>query len=288
MSCLRTQSSVLQSKIKTDFYELDADESNAPGKSWYSWRYKETLEGLEICRYRFGLEHAFQRYHGEREQIATVHCSKSCNMKFCDGGQTANSESISGLNLDPHEQMHLSDKENSSNTSMRDANDGKFNDGKFNDGKFNIANAAYRQANWSKMKDGQPNGSQYSGVSVNSVPVIVHGSAKQVMSNENMRNGCFVYNPMPIRRKSSKNHVPYENKDTQYWTQRIKNNVAARRSRESRRRKEIEVMKRYKSLCDENEALRKENMHLQHKVLSLENLMFAVKKDLSQEAIYRK
>ena len=222
-----------------DFYELDADYSNAPSKSSYSWRYKDTIgEALESCRYQFGLEHAFQRYQ---------------------------------------KQMHLSDKENSSTALV----------GGINDIKYNIANAAERQADCNTITEGQQNGNLYSGVGVNSVPVIVHGGAKQVTSNQNTRNSHFVYNPMPIRRKSSKKHVPHENKDTRYWTQRIKNNVAARRSRESRRRKEMEVMKRCKSLHDENETLRRENLHLQEKVLSLENLMFVFKKDLSK-AIYMK
>ena len=220
--------------FSVDFYELDAGYSNAPGKSLYSWRYKDTIgEAYESCRYHFGLEHAFHRYQ---------------------------------------KQMHLSDKENSSTSPV----------GGTNDSKYNIANAAYSQTDCNTITEGQQNGNLYNGVSVNSVPVIVHGSAKQVTSNQNTRNGHFVYNPMPIRRKSSKKHIPHENKDTHYWTQRIKNNVAARRSRESRRRKEIEVMRRCKSLYDENETLRRENLHLQDKVLSLENLMFVFKKDLSK------
>ena len=150
-----------------------------------------------------------------------------------------------------------------------------------NDSKHNIENTAYMQIDWSKVKKDQQNGSLYNGVNVSSVPVIVYGSARQVTSSRNVRNDQFIYNPIPIRRKSSKKLVPQEKKDTHYWTKRIKNNVAARRSRDKRRREEIEVMKRCKSLYDENETLRRANMQLQDRVLSLESLMFAVKKDLS-------
>ena len=36
-------------------------------------------------------------------------------------------------------------------------------------------------------------------------------------------------------------HVPEEKKDGRYWSRRIKNNVAARRSREARRLKENQI-----------------------------------------------
>merc|ERR1712156_1255323 len=40
--------------------------------------------------------------------------------------------------------------------------------------------------------------------------------------------------PQPIIRKRKKTYVPDESKDERYWENRMKNNVAARRSREAR------------------------------------------------------
>ncbi|CAG2175828.1 unnamed protein product, partial [Oppiella nova] len=75
----------------------------------------------------------------------------------------------------------------------------------------------------------------------------------------------------PMHRKSRKQVTPEEHKDERYWTKRAKNNCAAKRSRESRRQRENQIvlranylerenreLKRYvKRLEDENRELRK-------------------------------
>ncbi|XP_053211696.1 hepatic leukemia factor-like [Panonychus citri] len=50
--------------------------------------------------------------------------------------------------------------------------------------------------------------------------------------------------PQPIMRKSRKQHVPDTLKDARYWARRVKNNMAAKRSREARRLKENQIVLR--------------------------------------------
>lgn len=64
--------------------------------------------------------------------------------------------------------------------------------------------------------------------------------------------------PQPIIRKRKKTYVPEESKDDRYWENRMKNNVAARRSREARRLKENQIALRAAFLEKENKVLRKE------------------------------
>ena len=47
--------------------------------------------------------------------------------------------------------------------------------------------------------------------------------------------------PQPILRKRKKQHVSDEMKNEQYWQKRIKNNNAARKSREAKRLRENQV-----------------------------------------------
>jgi len=58
--------------------------------------------------------------------------------------------------------------------------------------------------------------------------------------------------PQPIIRKRKKAFVPSEEKDNKYWEKRIKNNVAARRSREARRLKENQIALRTAFLEKQN------------------------------------
>jgi hypothetical protein len=58
-------------------------------------------------------------------------------------------------------------------------------------------------------------------------------------------------------KKRGKKFVPNELKDDKYWARRIKNNVAAKRSRDARRMKENQIAVRAKYLERENDALRK-------------------------------
>jgi len=50
--------------------------------------------------------------------------------------------------------------------------------------------------------------------------------------------------------------VPDEQKDQKYWERRKRNNEAAKRSREARRLKEVEVSKRCDDLQQSNDQLR--------------------------------
>lgn len=62
--------------------------------------------------------------------------------------------------------------------------------------------------------------------------------------------------PQPIIRKRKKQYVPTDSKDGKYWEKRIKNNIAARRSREARRLKENQIALRAAFLEKENGALK--------------------------------
>ena len=62
--------------------------------------------------------------------------------------------------------------------------------------------------------------------------------------------------PQPIIRKRGKKFVPSEQKDEKYWHRRLKNNVAARRSREARRLKENQIAMRAAFLERENQFLK--------------------------------
>nr|XP_039256591.1 hepatic leukemia factor-like isoform X1 [Styela clava]XP_039256593.1 hepatic leukemia factor-like isoform X1 [Styela clava] len=71
--------------------------------------------------------------------------------------------------------------------------------------------------------------------------------------------------PQPIIRKARKVHVPDDCKDEKYWQKRVKNNVAAKRSREARRIKENQIAMRTKFLEKENS-----NLHGEVKALRVE------------------
>lgn len=62
--------------------------------------------------------------------------------------------------------------------------------------------------------------------------------------------------PQPIIRKRKKHYVPQEGKDGKYWEKRIKNNIAARRSREARRLKENQIALRAAFLEKQNGSLK--------------------------------
>jgi len=64
--------------------------------------------------------------------------------------------------------------------------------------------------------------------------------------------------PQPIIRKRKRIYVPEDSKDDRYWNNRIKNNVAARRSREARRLKENQIALRAAFLEKENRILKQE------------------------------
>lgn len=64
--------------------------------------------------------------------------------------------------------------------------------------------------------------------------------------------------PQPMIKKARKMLVPDEQKDEKYWSRRLKNNEAAKRSRDARRLKENQITVRAAFLERENAALRQE------------------------------
>ena len=84
------------------------------------------------------------------------------------------------------------------------------------------------------------------------------------------RNSKYVYNPLPITKKADRKFVTQSDKDEKYWERRIKNNVAAKRSRDLRRQKEIEVTEKFRALENENALLKEEVHRLRLKATELE------------------
>ena len=84
------------------------------------------------------------------------------------------------------------------------------------------------------------------------------------------RNSKYVYNPMPISKKADRKFVSQGEKDEKYWERRIKNNVAAKRSRDMRRQKEIEISEKQRKLECENTFLKEEIKRLRAKAVMLE------------------
>eukprot|EP00112_Aurelia_sp_Birch-Aquarium-sp1_P024829 Seg800.12 transcript_id=Seg800.12/GoldUCD/mRNA.D3Y31 product="Thyrotroph embryonic factor" protein_id=Seg800.12/GoldUCD/D3Y31 len=85
----------------------------------------------------------------------------------------------------------------------------------------------------------------------------------------------YKYNPQPVCHKGDRNFVPDLMKDEDYWERRERNNRAAKKSREDRRRKEVEVVKK---LAD----LEKRNADLQARAEGLERRNHYLEKKLKQ------
>ena len=93
----------------------------------------------------------------------------------------------------------------------------------------------------------------------------------------------YHYDPKPLTSKNTRRLVPNEEKNDQYWTRRMRNNKAARKSREYRRQKEMEVLTTMKFLEEENVRLKyfidnfaKTNQQLQGEVIHLKHQLAAV------------
>ncbi|XP_068701916.1 thyrotroph embryonic factor-like [Montipora foliosa] len=84
------------------------------------------------------------------------------------------------------------------------------------------------------------------------------------------RSAKYVYNPLPISKKADRKFVCQAEKDEKYWERRIKNNVAAKRSRDMRRQKEIEISEKFKTLERENARLKNEVQTLRMQAVELE------------------
>ena len=90
----------------------------------------------------------------------------------------------------------------------------------------------------------------------------------------------YKYDPKPLeRRKNPRSFVPDDKKSKEYWDKRKKNNVAARKSREDRRKKEIEILKTVENLKNDNLKLKiyaqkvsSENQNLKYEIDMLKRL----------------
>ena len=74
---------------------------------------------------------------------------------------------------------------------------------------------------------------------------------------------CFDWQFLPIssRKRRKQTHVPVESKDDKYWARRMKNNEAAKRSRDMR-------IKREKVVFEENSRLEQQNRDLRSELVS--------------------
>eukprot|EP00794_Sanderia_malayensis_P015710 gene15710-17295_t len=102
------------------------------------------------------------------------------------------------------------------------------------------------------------------------VSVIVRAASGKDCTIEGGDNRNYIYNPLPIRKKSKKKLVPVNAKDGHYWMLRIKNNISAKKSREHRRKKEIEVIKTCDTLVKENDVLKRENTSLKATLFAMQ------------------
>merc|ERR1712012_1541968 len=94
-------------------------------------------------------------------------------------------------------------------------------------------------------------------------------------SNYDAANGMFIAQATSAlgRKRRKQTHVPDGNKDEKYWARRLKNNEAAKKSRDMRTRREKVIFEEnmrlesmVKELRNENEALSTENKELQLKL----------------------
>lgn len=87
--------------------------------------------------------------------------------------------------------------------------------------------------------------------------------------------------PVPIKNKGPKRLVPDGEKDGSYWEKRKKNNLAAKRSRESRRNRDNQVTER-------TAFLESENMTLKNSINEVRSEILDVKEKLQQyQLLYR-
>ena len=73
-------------------------------------------------------------------------------------------------------------------------------------------------------------------------------SDKEKRIRQRRKPRTYKYNPKPVLQKGDRTNVPDALKDREYWERRQRNNEAARKSREERRRKELEVLDKMTSL----------------------------------------
>ncbi|KAI5105972.1 D site-binding protein [Silurus meridionalis] len=79
--------------------------------------------------------------------------------------------------------------------------------------------------------------------------------------------------PQPVIKKARKMLVPDSLKDDKYWSRRLKNNEAAKRSRDARRVKENQISVRAAFLERENAALRQEVANMRKELGRCRNIL---------------
>lgn len=94
------------------------------------------------------------------------------------------------------------------------------------------------------------------------------------------RGKMYTYKPAPMVKKSERRFINAEQKDETYWERRKRNNAAAKKSRESRREKEIEVNRRCDLLKKDNEGMKFSIMNLQERNKQLESSLSIYKEIL--------
>lgn len=95
-------------------------------------------------------------------------------------------------------------------------------------------------------------------------------NSDQTSQEDHDINYKYNYNPLPMKRKAQRQFVTDTEKDDKYWKRRTRNNEAARRSRDMRRQREIEISTQCKELEKENARLKKELQKLKDKANKLE------------------
>ena len=108
---------------------------------------------------------------------------------------------------------------------------------------------------------------------------------KRAARKRGRRQSDYVYNPRPVGKKSCRKFVSREEKDDRYWMQRLRNNQAAKKSREARRQKEIETLRKCSDLQKENQRLREYIVQLESKAADLDRKVQLYDKMMSNEKV---
>lgn len=103
-------------------------------------------------------------------------------------------------------------------------------------------------------------------------------SSEDQISKEDEDSYEYKYNPLPMKKKAKRQFINDGEKDDKYWKRRKRNNEAARRSRDMRRQREIEISKMWKDLERENERLKDELQKLKDKANDLEKQLMEKQK----------
>ncbi|XP_065658084.1 uncharacterized protein LOC100204993 [Hydra vulgaris] len=131
----------------------------------------------------------------------------------------------------------------------------------------------------------------------NSIPANFKSSSPTLANSENIvipfkhnvnvpkSNAEYNYKPQPMIRKSKRQFVDEKKKDETYWERRQRNNEAAKRSREQRREKEIEINRKCELLEVENANLKFTVENLQENIQKLEDTVSMYKEILRHQNV---